>query len=308
MSKLPNNNGLLLFNKTVKEVKIEFKKQGRTEKWSEIQKWTSKNVFQQVKHKSHKKITKEDILSITLVELHKQKPVPTQSDCESVTTVPVGDRICGWFDLYEQIQMMPYNVLMRVNTGHLGKSRIDFRGNFTESDIKEFVFTTEVRELSNNTSGSAFEGIDKVMPNKKDDGKPCSYFIDWVLTYTDGTLTDTSSGVDVDAQWTAELEEEREKRNELLKQKKKENLIIQKRKKAERPRTKKGESETKPTGKPTGKPTEKTTGKPTTPERPDLIRALELLKEDFKDGIFTKEEYKEERKLIISKFEKGGTV
>jgi hypothetical protein len=109
-------------------------------------------------------------------------------------------------------------------------------------------------------------------------------------------------------QWTAELEEEREKRNELLKQKKKENLIIQKRKKAERPRTKKGESETKPTGKPTGKPTEKTTGKPTTPERPDLIRALELLKEDFKDGIFTKEEYKEERKLIISKFEKGGTV
>jgi hypothetical protein len=35
---------------------------------------------------------------------------------------------------------------------------------------------------------------------------------------------------------------------------------------------------------------------------------LKLLKEDFNEGIFTKEEYKKERAKLIDKLEKGGEV
>ena len=39
-----------------------------------------------------------------------------------------------------------------------------------------------------------------------------------------------------------------------------------------------------------------------------LADALKLLREDFKDGVFTKEEYKEERLRLINKLEKGGEI
>ena len=37
-------------------------------------------------------------------------------------------------------------------------------------------------------------------------------------------------------------------------------------------------------------------------------KALELLRDDYKDGIFTKEEYKSERQKIIDKYNKGGKI
>ena len=37
-------------------------------------------------------------------------------------------------------------------------------------------------------------------------------------------------------------------------------------------------------------------------------RALELLREDFKDGIYTKAEYKAERDRIFDRYKKGGLI
>ena len=37
-------------------------------------------------------------------------------------------------------------------------------------------------------------------------------------------------------------------------------------------------------------------------------KALELLREDYKDGVFTKEEYKSERQKIMNKYNKGGKI
>lgn len=39
-----------------------------------------------------------------------------------------------------------------------------------------------------------------------------------------------------------------------------------------------------------------------------LADALQTLREDFKDGVFTKKEYKEERNKLLDKFEKGGQI
>ena len=61
MPKLPKNNGLRLFNKCAKQVKKEFEKQGRPEKWNEIQKWTSANVYPKFKGKSVNQVKVADI-------------------------------------------------------------------------------------------------------------------------------------------------------------------------------------------------------------------------------------------------------
>jgi hypothetical protein len=40
----------------------------------------------------------------------------------------------------------------------------------------------------------------------------------------------------------------------------------------------------------------------------ELTKQLELLKQDFKDGIYTKEEYKVERQKLLDKYNKGGSI
>jgi len=294
MSKLPNNNGLLLFNKTVKEVKLEFKRQGRPEKWSEIQKWTSKKVFQKIKHKSVNKITLKDINKVVLNEIEKE--TPTDTDCDSVTLVPITDRNPEWWDIYSHISSLPPNVSIRINCGSMGKTKIDKVSNFSESDVTSVSFSADVRKFTNNSSGFFFNGFDKVKPNKKDDGKNCSYFIDFILADSSGNLVDSSEPVFLGEVSEEAFGEDRAKRFKESEKRKKENAKIQKRKKADRPKDVKKE-----------KP--KTEEKPKeSKDRNDIVRALELLREDFKDGIFTKDEYKKERALLISKLEDGGKI
>ena len=60
-----------------------------------------------------------------------------------------------------------------------------------------------------------------------------------------------------------------------------------------------------------GKKRKKTTKKSTS-EKVRLaelrVKELELLREDFKDGIYTKSEYKSEREKLLKKYAKGGKI
>ena len=113
-----------------------------------------------------------------------------------------------------------------------------------------------------------------------------------------------------------EIEPRKKQLVEEAEEKEKKRYLIEKPKK-KRGRPKKSEEEKKkPLPKKTEKPKKE---KPSKKEKPtteqDKVRlaelrneALKMLKEDFKDGIYTKDEYKEEREKIMNKYEKGGKI
>ena len=296
MSKLPKNNGLRLFNKCAKQVKKEFEKQGRPEKWNEIQKWTSANLYPKFKGQSVNKVLVKDIVA-EIKSLTLKKTPQKKSPCFSPFAVNEADFIFSdWWEIANTVEGLPTNVQIRVNgSDQFGSTRIDQRINISpEVDIMPIV--EKIREYADNKSGFYFQGIIKVVPNKKDDGSNCSYFIDFVLTLPDGTMV----VVEQEAVTKSVPSEEDTERVQRQKEKERKKRV------SKREKMKKAKTQKRPTTSKKEKK-EKKQAKSKEP-RPDIVRALELLKEDFKDGIFTKEEYKKEREKLIAKFEKGGKL
>lgn len=335
MSKLPKNNGLKLFLKCSKEVKKEFEKQGRTEKWNEIQKWTSANVFPKFKGQSVNKVSLSDINSEIKSVLGIQKKAPEKkSPCFSVFAVRDRDITnIDWWDIENVIQGLPPNVQIRVNgTGQFGRTQIDQAQNISiESDVNPIV--EKIREFVENKSGLEFIPLFKLVPDKKDDGSNCSYFIDFVLG-SDNSVFEYEGTV-VDDRDVEEKDLDSVERQKKIKAEKTKS----KREKMKEARARKRPTSTEPITPETAPETAPETQMPTkvkkdkakkkkekvkkkkkftksSPKKQPkkqqdsqaIAKALELLREDFKDGVFTVEEYKKERAKLINKLESGGVI
>lgn len=294
MPKLPKNNGLRLFNKCAKQVKKEFEKQGRPEKWNEIQKWTSANVYPKFKGKSVNQVKVADIKKEIGLALGTTPPKKV-SPCFSVFAVNKADLdSTEWWDIENTIQGLPNNVQIRVNGGSdFGRTRIDQAQNInTEIDVQPII--EKIREYMNNNSGLFFDGIIKVVPNKKDDGSNCSYFIDFVISDKDKPLVIEGEVVE-----DREVPTKDTGRVERIKK------VQSKKRQTKRQKLKKAKTQKRPTKS-------KKTTQPKTKEKrtplADKNRAKEILLEEFKLGLITKAEYREGREKIDNMYKEGGIV
>lgn len=93
-----------------------------------------------------------------------------------------------YFEIDNHIRnVLPDCLDVRVNAGYLGKTKI-FNTNgysYYTNGVRKIIENIRT-ELKENKSGIAyFDGVVKVKPNKKDDGTPENYFVDYVLYIND---------------------------------------------------------------------------------------------------------------------------
>ena len=250
------------------------------------------------------------IKTITAESVAEAKPVllkPTQRKYkESVTKIKAIDVPNYWFDdefawydigewVIEFSQTYPTIPIVIKSA----KNRLSFVGTIKEygSSIMQ-EFTEKLRIEFENDSGATFVGT------KGQKGKGKRQFAFWGLS----SREDDFPNVIEQRQISAEMQKIVDEREEFIDTKRKLKKLAKKEsKKAEKKLLPKIDS-VKPTLK---KITKKESDK-TNEDKIKLselrIKEIEMLKDDLKAGIYTKEEYKAEREKIMNKYEKGGLI
>lgn len=288
MPRLPKYNSSHLFHKLAKEVKVEFERQGRTESWNEIQKWTAQNVFPQFKGTSYR--------AIPIVKIQEQifvRTAPkTKIKCGNVFEVsPSSYELIDWFDIYNKIAELPSNVQARVNAGdEFGVTQIE-HAQFFEYEGKISEIIDAIRETTENKSGVYFDGVIKVRPDRKDDGENCSYFIDYVLSDAAGAI-DSVEGISRPPDVQVEDDRKRLGREKEAQRK----LRLSKSEKVKKAKTRKRPKDVK-------KPAVEKAAE----AQRDRAAEIRELRKLYDDGILTKDELKNMISIVISK-EKGGEI
>ena len=252
----------------------------------------------------------KSIKTITAESVAEAKPVllkPTQRKYkESVTKIKAIDVPNYWFDdefawydigewVIEFSQTYPTIPIVIKSA----KNRLSFMGTIKEygSSIMQ-EFTEKLRIEFENDSGATFVGT------KGQKGKGKRQFAFWGLS----SREDDFPNVIEQRQISAEMQKIVDEREEFIDTKRKLKKLAKKEsKKAEKKLLPKIDS-VKPTLK---KITKKESDK-TNEDKIKLselrIKEIEMLKDDLKAGIYTKEEYKAEREKIMNKYEKGGLI
>ena len=252
----------------------------------------------------------KSIKTITAESVAEAKPVllkPTQRKYkESVTKIKAIDVPNYWFDdefawydigewVIEFSQTYPTIPIVIKSA----KNRLSFVGTIKEygSSIMQ-EFTEKLRIEFENDSGATFVGT------KGQKGKGKRQFAFWGLS----SREDDFPNVIEQRQISAEMQKIVDEREEFIDTKRKLKKLAKKEsKKAEKKLLPKIDS-VKPTLK---KITKKESDK-TNEDKIKLselrIKEIEMLKDDLKAGIYTKEEYKAEREKIMNKYEKGGLI
>ena len=252
----------------------------------------------------------KSIKTITAESVAEAKPVllkPTQRKYkESVTKIKAIDVPNYWFDdefawydigewVIEFSQTYPTIPIVIKSE----KNRLSFVGTIKEygSSIMQ-EFTEKLRIEFENDSGATFVGT------KGQKGKGKRQFAFWGLSSREDDFPDVIE----QRQISAEMQKIVDEREEFIDTKRKLKKLAKKEsKKAEKKLLPKIES-VKPTLK---KITKKESDK-TNEDKIKLselrIKEIEMLKDDLKAGIYTKEEYKAEREKIMNKYEKGGLI
>lgn len=181
--------------------------------------------------------------------------------------------------------VLPDCLDVRVNAGQFGKTKIFNTKNYTYyGDGVRKIIENIREELANNTSGMAyFSGIVKVKNNKKNDGTPSNYFVEYVLYINDEAEANDES---VDFELPAKEQKKVDQINDFLASKFK---TLQKEKRKRKRIAKKAEPK---------KPSEQKK------EASKAIRtALNSLKQLVKQKIITQAQF-EKQKLAILAFKK----
>jgi hypothetical protein len=305
MAKLPKYNSIRLFNKLAKIAREEFIAQGKEAKWNDIQKWTSKNLFQEFKGTNHNKLDKGKVLDRVKEII---KPIKKLSNCFSPLLINKADTDdIEWWDIGNTLNILPNNVKVRINGGDFGITKIDKASNISyDNDINPII--NDLRDfIEKSKLYPKWFGYVRIDPNEKDDGEPCSYFMEFILDFEDGTLPEDEVSTTVSPTTKEDVERIQRIKDVEREKSRKKRERLKKAKTRKRPTTtKKVETKKK-----------KTTPKKTTPKKDkkinknvtiDLNKELDALRQDVKDGLLTKKEYREERAKLIDKFEKGGLV
>jgi len=300
-----------VFMKLAKRVHEDAKKRGEKPKWNESQRFASEYLYQEYRDVPVSKINLREVDNvvdrIVNQELRTKKPgegapVVPEEQCGSVFEVPIDD-ISGinWWDLQQILPAIPNNVNIRINAGDsLGYTQIDHSGRIDYFiDIKPIV--ERIRAAFAGASGPYWDGVPKVRPNYKDDGKNCSYFIDFVLVSGLGiasisgeleTVVDENFKPLTKEEAIERSEKKKVSKAELNRRREEEDIKRMEREKLAAAKKRKRPSETP-------KPPEPTAGGST-----DWNKFLESLRKDLDDGLMTPKEYKQARNMIMKKIDK----
>lgn len=283
-----------LFAKLTRVARKRFEKDPSAPKaYKDVQKWVSNNLYPIFKGENPNRTKVSDIEStIDAILAGKKVSGKKKVKCGDVFAVPDGDILeMNWWELEDTLFKIDPIVQARVNAEGIFTSSILPAGQlYADTDTKSAI--NLIRENQENLSGATWVGVRKLKQGKKNDGSPCNYFIDFVLS-TDGSVDYSDEVFGEAISLSPEQEAEREARREKVEKIKRERAKARRAKKRKRPKAQKAVAEPPKQGKEREK---------------QLVRALELLRKDYDDGIFTKAEYKKERAKLISKFEEGGEI
>ena len=179
---MKKNNSLKKFNKVAKRVYKISKKRDLGWKWQDAQKFTSANLFQKYKviPISKIKVTEVDksVIGIldatpTPTETATTTPKPVSTVCFDPFNIPTKDlKDINWWMLQDQVAFFDNDLNMRVAIGSI----ID-TGVVKKSEIMNLNETVEDMRRAGFSSDDNIIFKILVAPNKKDDGKPCSYYV-----------------------------------------------------------------------------------------------------------------------------------
>lgn len=290
-----NNKPQKLFAKLVKVTKKRFDKDPLLKRsYNEVQKWVSQNIYKDFKGQAPSKVRITDIKN-AVEAVVGQKIVKIV--CGSVFAVPDGDiEEQNWWEFFENIKKISGDVKTRLNAGNYGVSDIQLAQDL-QNDAEASKIINEVRSASNNKSGSTIIGFRRVLPGKKDDGDPCSYFIDFILNENGVLVDDASDEVFLSEEQNEESKALRRERLKALKKEKAQRSKKERAKKRKRPESTQDD---------------KTESKEMAQRGPSDIRALNAamtkLEGFYKKGLINKKEFKNLLTELIKKFEEGGEV
>jgi hypothetical protein len=312
-SKAKKPNGRKTWLKVAKKVHELNKKKKLGWTWSESMKFASKKVYPNFKGQSVSKVKLTDIESEFkkgLLEEVQPMPTPTpkgKEDCFSALNVPAEDLIeREWWTIADDDIWLNFddNLPMRfafdsiIDTGIIKKSQMpnmmEIREDIRRSGIKYGLIIFKVL----------------VQPNKKDDGKPCSYYILVTLenssydqSLKEGEIYGQITEEDLNEEQLQKREQRRLEREKLMKQK------TSKKKAKERERPKEVEPKKAIKTKSSTQGNIELEKIKLEKSRVEALKAvLDILRQDFKDGILTKRQYLQRQKQIIEKFENGGEI
>ncbi len=119
------------------------------------------------------------LISLQVGAMPKRSP----EQCNINLIPPEQYSLVQWFEIDELLQkLLPDCIYVRVSAGRFGNTKIFNTRNYNYylNGIQQI--TENIRAVVNNKSGTAFYvGRQMVRPRMKNDGKPESYFIDFVL-------------------------------------------------------------------------------------------------------------------------------
>jgi len=290
---MKKNYSLRIFGILAKRVYKLSKKRKLGWSWQEAQKWTSANLFQLYKGKplNSIKVTEVDVVIVSKLDatpISVSTPLPTQTPtvCFDPFNIPTKDlKDINWWMLQDQVAFFDNDLNMRVaigsiiDTGVVKKSEI-MNLNETVEDMRRAGFSSDENII--------FKIL--VAPNKKDDGKPCSYY---VLATLMGSPLDTETSMDevlkvvTEEDLPAKLRKEREKkvskRQEII------DLRIAKKKSAERKRPEKIEGRDEA-------------------ERKEIEDTLKNLENLYAKKLISKELFQANVKELKAKLKLGGKI
>ena len=289
---MKKNYSLRIFNLLAKRVYKLSKKRKLGWKWRDAQKWTSANLFKLYKGKPVSKIrvTEVDSVIISILDATSMPtttaPKPVKEICFDPFNIPTKDlKDINWWMLADQVAFFDDNLNMRVAIGSI----ID-TGVVKKYELLNLNETVEDMRRAGYSSDENIIFKILVAPNKKDDGKPCSYY---VLATLMGSPLDTETSMDevlkvvTEEDLPAKLRKEREKkvskRQEII------DLRIAKKKSAERKRPEKIEGRDEA-------------------ERKEIEDTLKNLENLYAKKLISKELFQANVKELKAKLKLGGKI
>ena len=274
------------YNKIVSLVVKDNKKKGLEYNIADVRKQVSENIYPKLKNLPHYKIRLKNIKSIIGDVVPKEDEDTVRILAENVPR-EYFDITLEWFELGEENRRNDeINPILEMNRRYpdipivikSGDDELNLKGligEYQNSKIQEFVEL--LRNKFKNKSGFIFSGVPTWFDRKDKQ---------YALWGTEDVAENLPPENILD--WVDAGE--------------KPPLIRKK------PKVEKDKQKDKPKDKP--KPPKKEEPKKglSDVQSSNLTKQLELLRDDYKDGIFTKDEYKLERQKLINKYEKGGKI
>jgi hypothetical protein len=288
---MKKNYSLRIFNLLAKRVYKLSKKRKLGWKWRDAQKWTSANLFQLYKGKPISKIrvTEVDSVIISILDATPATttaPKPVSTVCFDAFNIPTKDlKDINWWMLADQVAFFDNDLNMRVAIGSI----ID-TGVVKKSELLNLNETVEDMRRAGYSSDDNIIFKILVAPNKKDDGKPCSYYV--LATLMGSPLDSETSTEEVlkvvtEADLPANIRKVREikmqKRQEII------DLRIAKKKSIERVRPSKVEGQAEA-------------------ERKEIEDTLKNLENLYAKKLISKELFQANVKELKSKLKLGGKI